>query len=260
MQNFKPIMKTLAANLKTGVIVLLALMMSVSALPAQTPNGLSAFVPPKGYVIQITDGELFLGGLEERIDVKALFPGAASKVTATLGNFVKVMRALDTNAEIVLDPAMEEDPVHDLRWSIPKGISDMFKTQELAGASGYKYDFGYLPHSKLYIFFSRYYQVSDRSFEVFNLSGYFTHLTIQESHLLDEKDKSAKVQEIEEIINSTLKELQGDAKNSAYFAFHPGTSLLVVIGPASTISVAHKIINALPSTDPTTGLPMPVTK
>jgi hypothetical protein len=277
MQKFKPIMKTFAANLRMMPVMLLTLaLFVVSPLRAQDPYSAPAEKPKEipGYSLDIENGYLQVAGLTNSIDVNKLIPfsyGNGKEVPASLSNLIKVFRVLDTNANIVMDPALAEIQIRDVKFHSPSWRTDSLHRlslneplQALAVASGNKFTVTMRGESLYVIEPTRFpmggqsNKADDRTFEVFNLSNYLGRA--------DEQTELNQVDELEKIITDTLHEVypvsSHIAPESPDYKFHLGVKLLIVTGSNNAISVAKKIISALPmhqltgAVDPNTGLPV----
>jgi hypothetical protein len=257
-------MKKLSLALCPVANVLIAVALSSTALFAQDrphvaspPNaGTRAENVVPGYDLQIVNGQLLVNNnLTNRLNVNARFgPGTLHSVPVTLGDIVDVLRELHTNADIVMTPGLAKLKITDLkmRSTHESGEGQLQKElQALSVASGYKFlwtresresDSG---HSSLYILSSNEALVKpSRSVEVFNLSGY-----IEQLGKPDGKELEASVGKIGTIINDTVQRLKSDVTSEDLFAtfeFHPGASLLIVIGPPEALEVARKVVTALP--------------
>jgi hypothetical protein len=87
-----------------------------------------------------------------------------------------------------------------------------------------------------------------RTVMAFNLAGY-----LQAKGKSDPKGADEAIDQVRQIIAQTLDALTAGRptpRPSAEFKFHPGASLLVVIGPPEAIEVAHQVVNALPGQMP----------
>lgn len=199
------------------------------------------------YVLDITGGMLLHKG---------------QKTEATLANVVGVLRDLFPGANIVLAPELARMKIADLKLRSVEQLSEAL--EGLRVASGYRFAWrkGWpggavdpatgLPvsvdASSLYVLDLGTERdpltQARRAVEVFNLSGYLIH-----DGMIDEKQSAACVQEIEHVVNQTLAMLkQGSLAEDDHtdFQFHPGASLLIVIGSPEALDVARKVVTALP--------------
>jgi hypothetical protein len=279
-------MKKLFLALRSVGTVLIAVALSSTALFAQDkpqilsrPNaGTRAENVVPGYDLQIENGQLLVNNnLTNRINVKARFgPGSIHSVPVTLGDIVDVLRELHTNAnaDIVMTPGVAKMKITDLKMRSTHESDDtqlQKELQALSAASGYKLawrreaDLAQNPgqidpntglpltprsaleaDSSLYILYHNeaVQPKPSRSVEVFNLSGYIDQLGKP-----DVKEIERNVEKIGIIINDTVQRLKGEyytSEDLASFEFHPGASLLIVIGLPESLDVARKVVTALP--------------
>jgi hypothetical protein len=148
---------------------------------------------------------------------------------------------MDTNLNIVVAPAAKGVQIKDLKLR-SADMAAVVEAAELAtdeavhgGASTGKnnWHFVALPQKD-----------AVRKVEVFNISLYINSLGNPSN---DEVQK--KLQDLEDLIHRTLAELhEHDSKQppAPQVSFHPGTSMLIVIGSPEDIEVTRKFINALP--------------
>jgi hypothetical protein len=202
------------------------------------------------YVLQIVGGDLVHNG---------------KKRDATLANVVDALRDIWPTANIALAPELSGLNVADLKL---RSTPELWEALEaLRVASGYKFEWRKgspagsgmidpatgLPRppageSSLYILDEgetqgNPLQRARRMVEVFNMRGYLDHLPAQ-----DAKDPRKALDEIQDTVLETLASLKGGTLSDSDrldFHFHPGTLLLILIGPPDAIEVARKVVTAL---------------
>ncbi|MGA2867513.1 MAG: hypothetical protein ABSF95_23825 [Verrucomicrobiota bacterium] len=215
--------------------------------------------PASRYALEIVDGTFLRKG---------------HKTEATLANVVDTFRDLWPEANIVLAPELAKLKVADLKLRSVGQLPEALEA--LRVASGYRFEWrqGWptgaaaidpatgLPvtagESALYVLDlglgsqGNPGERARRSVEVFNLSGYLQHLGKK-----DEKEVGDSLHQIEMIVFKTLvnvARLNEDnlPENELLpdFQFHPGASLLIVIGSPDALDVARKIVTALPGVFP----------
>jgi hypothetical protein len=197
--------------------------------------------------VEIADGQLSLAPLKGRVDVNEfnLGPGAQPadihSVPATIANLAKYVQAVDTDMNIVVAPAAKGVQIKDLKLH----SADMFEVVEAAElATDEAVHGGPSPGKNNWHFVALPRKDAARTVEVMNISGYIHSLGNS-----DEDTIQRKVDEIQDLIRGTLKELHKEDPahlSTPDFHFHRGTGLLIVIGPPETIEVTRKFINALP--------------
>jgi hypothetical protein len=254
-------MKNFFLPLSSVGTVVIAVALSSTVLFAQDKPQASS--PPNTgtrseYGLKIVNGQLLVDDLKDRINVNAKFgPGNIHSVAATLGNIVDVLLELHTNANIVMMPGLAKMKITDLKMRSTHEADDSKLQKELQAltvASGYKFRWrreldpegsALAPGSSLYILsYEGDAAKPSRSVEVFNLSAYIEQLGKQ-----DGKEIEGIVEKIGTIINHTVQSLKSDdftSEDLATFEFHPGASLLIVIGPSESLDVARKVVTALP--------------
>ena len=197
------------------------------------------------YDIQIENGELLLAPLQGHVDIKSIWgPGDIHSVPATIGNLTKYLRAANPNLNIVLSPGAAEVKINDLKLR----SGDMKALTEAVGiATDGTVRGSSLSGKDNWTFMVQRRPNQEQAIEVFNLSGY-----IQTLNTPDDKVIAQKLDELENLILRTLMRL-GQRQKGEYssvqdpeFKFHPGTGLLIVMGPPDAIEVTRKIVNALP--------------
>jgi hypothetical protein len=202
--------------------------------------------------IQIENGKLSLAPLAGRSELTN-FPGTKA-VPATMENISRFLRATDPHLSVILSPGTENVEISNLkiRTAMLPQLSDAINIASgntVSGNGGMRGGRGFFgPNGRQQIadttitFTSRN-SASRPTVEVFNLSGY-----IQSLGKVDDKVIQQKLDEVQDMIMSTLKDMRiwnrtmEDAPN---FKYHSGTKLLIVIGKPEAIEVARKIINAL---------------
>ena len=215
--------------------------------------------PASPYALEIVDGTfLRKGHLTE----------------AALANVVDALRDLWPEANIVLAPELAKLKVAELKLRSVGQLPEALEA--LRVASGYRFEWrrGWpggaaaidpatgLPvtagESALYVLDlglgsqGNPGERARRSVEVFNLSGYLQHLGKK-----DEKEVGDSLHQIEMIVFKTLVNLARLNEDNLPenellpdFQFHPGASLLIVIGSPDALDVARKIVTALPGVPP----------
>ena len=222
--------------------------------PLEAP-ATTADVKPAPYDLQIVNGKL-------------LRPNGP--VEPTLANVIDVLREQYTEANIILAPGLSKLMVGDLKLRAGKlneeleavrvASDDRFELQTpgqsipridpntglpTAGTGGINTGLFVLREAPLG-------PQGRRIVEAFNVGPYLEFLrnkTQEEGHPVLEEGQS--LEEIEKIINETIKafrEQSSDADQPS-FQYHPGATLLIVIGKVDSVETARKIVNALPGMD-----------
>jgi hypothetical protein len=206
--------------------------------------------------IQIANGQLSLAPLAplaNHPEVTNFWAPDAKTVPATMDNISLYLRATDPHLSVVLSPGTSGVTISNLKikTSMLPQISDAIS---IASGNAVNGNGGFRPRGGFFgangrqqigestLTFTSRESESHPTVEVFNLSGY-----IQTLGKVDDKVVSQKLDELQEMILSTLQDLRiykssSDAPN---FKYHPGTKLLIVIGKPEAIEVSRKIINAL---------------
>lgn len=209
--------------------------------------------PLEEYSIEIENGQLLMAPLKGRIDINAIWgKGEIHSMPATIENLAKFLRAADTNLNLVLSPRSAEVTVQNLK----------LRSIDIGGfirAIGYATDgqvtgrpFGPAGEAgRDWTIVAGREQRTERSVEVFNISGFMDYLRSSSEKDKSAKDESARKQleEVMEVIIETIRAMKGDSfsqEDSPDFRFHQGTDLLVIIGKPDSIEVARKVISALP--------------
>lgn len=227
--------------------------------PAPSANaGGRALRPPRAaepnaedlpaFNIQIENGRLSLATFKE-MPGKNPWETNVTSVPATIDNLSKYLRAIDPNLNIVLSPDVGKFIISDLKlntrnpWAISQavGVASGGAIVGPNGGPGIGFGGGLRGVDRTLTFVANLPRENKRSVEVFNLSGY-----IQTLGKADEKVVRQKIDELQELTESTLMELSRGSDDFPDFKYHPGTRLLIVIGRPEAIEVTHKIVNALP--------------
>lgn len=235
---------------------LLTLLLSLCLLPFLTlaqPQPQPAAEAPdtnaagdQQYDIQIENEGLLIAPLKKRIDVKALYEGQGEpySIPATIGNLVKYLRAADTNLTIVLSPGAADATIGDLKLH-SGDMSALVAALYIATDGNVRGQ--PLPGKNAWSIVSASKKTNtSRTFEVFNISGYINSLGKPSEDVL--RQKVDEIRELTDEIQHSLVDTPNliPQVDTPSFRFHPGTSLLIVTGTPDAISVARKIIDALP--------------
>jgi hypothetical protein len=204
-----------------------------------------------GYDLEIENGQL-------------LRPG--HKVDATLGNIIDALRDQYTQANIVSSPGLEKVKVADLKLRTGRLADEL---EALRVATGERFEFhdpngpnppidpttgqplagamnaglfvlrapGPIPEKR-------------RDVAAFNISPYLDWLRHQSKDSGKEQDEIVDrcLAEIKTILETTIKDLNQGSEDFDHPScqYHPGATLLVIVGTSDSIAVAAKIVNALP--------------
>ncbi|HEX4263673.1 MAG TPA: hypothetical protein VH597_04985 [Verrucomicrobiae bacterium] len=239
-----------APLLKTIRLLLLLPCLALMSCLAHAQSASTGEVPPppayassvnSPYDIQIENGALLLAPLKNRVDVKALWgSGDAHGVPATIGNLMKYLRAADTNLTLIVSPGAAGVQINDL--TMRSGNMPAL-AEALSIATDNKVHGSLLTAKDSWTFFAVPQPQTERTVEVFNLSGYIQSLGEPDSDVVTKS-----LNEMQDLILSTLRQLHPSGYSSMddpQFRYHPGTKLLIVIGSHEAIEVSRKIINAL---------------
>jgi len=201
--------------------------------------------------VEIQDGQLLLAPMNGRAPTNEFtfrdgaYAEPVTSVPATIANLAKYLRAADTNANITVSPSAAEIQIKDLKLhgaDVGEVVNAVgVATDEAVYGGGGSYGNGRFECS-FRANQANLQQNSERTVEVFNMSGYIHSL-----HLINPPPEAVvqkKLDEIHELVLETLASLRG--QGDVNFRFHPGTELLIVIGKPDAIEVTRKIIDALP--------------
>ena len=247
------------------LIAALILIAVFNGLLATSVQAQSAQVFP--HTVQNTESELKSPGFDliikdhGWIDLKGLtnFPNLPSSLPyqnnshgtnmapAVLDNLVTILRAIDTNANFVLERFVSTIDIDDIQYHSAANsklyVSEIIAA--LSAASGKRLVFD-MPTANLFVLKMNSgvrQNASDKAdIDVFNLNNYFLMQTI-----IDDDAKEKVVREIQSEVEQSLETL-ADLKRGfgkLEFSFHPKTGLLVVFGDEFSREVARKFITAL---------------
>ena len=166
-------------------------------------------------------------------------PGKLAGVIATVENLAKYLRIVDTNLSIVLSAGAADVKIGDLK--IHSNMSAIMEALSVA-TDGNIRGGPAANRNAWFIMGGRRTIVSQRTVEVFNLTGYIRTLGDAKEDVV-----RAKLDEVQRLTAETLATLyEGRNVENPSFRFHAGTSLLIVTGNSDYIEVVRKIVNALP--------------
>lgn len=228
---------------------------SVFTLPAADgslqPPAASTAAVPRGYDLQIVDGQL-------------LRPGGP--VEASLANVIDALREHYPEANIAMSPGLAKLTVGDLKLRAGSLAEELEAVRVASGeridiqapkpvASAVDPNTG-LPlrdtrnaNSGLFVVHESSFPGNRRTVEAFNIAPYLEWLRHQPKEpAAASRQESDGPEQVQKIISDTLDSLSAESGrvDSPSFQFHPGASVLVVIGTPESVEVARKIINVLP--------------
>ncbi len=185
--------------------------------------------------------------------------------SATLGHAVKALREIYPNATFALDPRVAEVDLSDL---IVRANNPMTDLAALRTSSGNRFDVRAEPNDLYALAYNSATDFNpstkaDRKIECFNLSGY-----LRKEKALDEANTNKTgpggggfggpshtadaVMRLQEIIQKSIADFD-PAMDQPHFQFYSDADMLIVIGPATAIDIASKVIRALPGQQNYTG-------
>jgi hypothetical protein len=217
--------------------------------PTTPPATTASDAKSSGYNLEIVDGFL---------------PGG--KVEATLGNVIDALREQYTEANIVLAPGLAKLRVADLKLRAGRLMDEL---EGLRVATGGKFEIQgptsgiqrIDPNTGLPIgdtkqnaglFVLRDFRPAgpaERTVEAFNIGPYLDWLRRQPNDGAQKgKAEDQALNEIGKILEDTISDFNSDTgdANRPKWQYHPGATLLVVIGNIESVEIARKIVNALP--------------
>ena len=232
---------------------LLKLLLSLCLLPLfTTPTAhaqtASATTPDVQYDVQIENGDLLLAPLKGHADMNAIMAafnvptdanGSFPSVPATIGNLAKYLRLWNTNLNLIISPGATDVKISDLK--LHTGDMNALLSALYVATDGNVSCRALTGKDIWGIKDEPAANVSHRTVEVFNLSGYINTLGKSDETFIHQR-----LEEIERLTNETIEGLYEGRLQHPGFRFHPGTSLLIVTGDVDAINVTRKIINALP--------------
>lgn len=228
---------------------------SRSALAGQavaTPPATSSVPKSSGYNLEIVDGKLILPG---------------GKVEATLGNVVEALRDHYAEANIVVAPGLARLRVADLKLRAGRLLDEL---EGLRVATSHEFEIqspsvaastidpttglpreGAKPNAGLFMLRENQSTgARERVVEAFNIGPYLNWITANKHVDAAQKRESEQdaLHEVIEMIQETIMQFKGDIGDAEQPScrYHPGATLLVVIGRMDSVEIARKIVNALP--------------
>jgi hypothetical protein len=219
-------------------------------------DGRRVAAPDPVFDIQIENGELSLAPLAGHSETTNFWAPGTKTVPATMENISRYLRATDPRLSVVLSPGTGESVISDLKLKTTafRSISEAIRVasgntisgNDRLGAGegfgGFGGAGGYIGRAVTFTSSSP----RSKSFvEVFNLSGY-----IQTLGKVDDHDIMGKIEQLKDLILTTLQDLSKSSADRPDFKFHSGTKLFIVIGKPEAIEVTRKIINALSRQQP----------
>jgi hypothetical protein len=226
---------------------------SAAEKPLEAPAATTDW-KPAGYDLQIVGGRLI------RPD---------GKVEATLPNVVDALRERYTNANIIFSAGLAKLKVDDLKLRAGRLVEDL---EALRIATGERFDVQapnrpfppqvdpntgqvlYGVNSGLFVLRESTPPAQrQRLVEAFNIGPYLEWLRHQPKEPnLKGSEEDYGPQEIQMMIKETLGGFRPDGAEAdqPVFQYHPGTSLLIVIGNPDSVEIARKIVKALPGMNP----------
>ncbi|HTL16696.1 MAG TPA: hypothetical protein VL793_05630 [Patescibacteria group bacterium] len=221
--------------------------------PTAPPLATASDSKAGGYDLEIVDGQVLRAG---------------HKVEATLGNILDALRHQYPEANIISSPGLEKIKVADLKLRTGRLADEL---EALRVASGERFEFhgpsgpnppidpntgqplggvmtlnsglfvlrppGPIPEKR-------------RDVAAFNISPYLDWLRRQSKDAGKDQDEIVNrcLDEIQKILKTTIKDLNQGSEDFDHPScqYHPGATLLVIVGTTDSIAVAHKIVNALP--------------
>jgi hypothetical protein len=238
---------SLAAGLFGSTATHLSAEKALQALAATTES------KPAGYDLKIEEGQLIRAG---------------TKVDATLANVVDALRDRYTEANIIFSPGLAKLKVGDLKlragWlgeelqAVRVASGEKFEVETPGGPAPQQID----PTTSLPLAAARSINAGlfvlrqsvppaqrHRVVEAFNIGPYLDWLRLQPKDGNSKgKEDDYGPQELKMIIMDTIGGFtnDGDTADRPVFQYHPGASLLIVIGNTDAVEIARKIVNALP--------------
>jgi hypothetical protein len=210
--------------------------------------------------IQIEGGDLSLaplGPLEHHPELTNFWAPGTKKVWANMNNISLYLRATDSHLSVILSPGTGSASILNLKIKTSRLVSlcdaisvasgNTIRGNPNPGLRGG----GIGPMGRQFgessVTFTSRDSDSHPSLEVFNLSGYIQTLYFQTAGHVDDKFISQKLDEVQNMVASTLRDMRIDvsSRDALKFKYHAGTKLLIVIGKPEAIEVTRKIINAL---------------
>jgi hypothetical protein len=254
--NSKPRMKML--NKLWQVVAAAGMTAALAQLSPSASAGQPTLAPPgtmannpasSGYNLEVVDGKLIL---------------PAGKVEATLGNVIDALRDQYTEANLVLAPGLAKLKVADLKLRAGRLMDEL---EGLRVATGGKFEIqgpnnpgpvqvdpttglpigGTTSNGGLFVLRDpRPTRPTERAVEAFNIGPYIDWLRHNDGQKRDTEDQA--LNQIGKIIQDSIEDFKADSGDAdrPTWKYHPGATLLVVIGNIESVEIARKIVNALP--------------